>query len=52
MSVVVSVEDLEQRIGGKVVLDRVSFEVSEGECFGVFGPKGCGNPLSCIFWQG
>ncbi|NLK00498.1 MAG: ABC transporter ATP-binding protein [Clostridia bacterium] len=42
MSVVVSVEDLEQRIGSKVVLDRVSFEVSEGECFGVFGPKGCG----------
>jgi ABC-2 type transport system ATP-binding protein len=39
---IIKVQDLVQRCRGKRVLDEVSFTVSEGEFFGLFGVKGSG----------
>lgn len=36
------VVDLERRFGGLVALQGVSFEVEEGEIFGLIGPNGAG----------
>ncbi|PLV59262.1 ABC transporter ATP-binding protein [Thermotoga sp. KOL6] len=38
----VTVENLTRKIGGKVVLKDVSFEIEEGEIFGLIGPNGAG----------
>jgi ABC-2 type transport system ATP-binding protein len=40
--VMVSVENLSRRYGARTALDGVSFEVHEGEVFGVLGPNGGG----------
>lgn len=44
------VEDLVKRFGGLTAVAGVSFEVSEGEAFGVVGPNGAGKTtlLNCI----
>jgi branched-chain amino acid transport system ATP-binding protein len=39
---VLKVVDLERRFGGLVALQGVSFEVEEGEIFGLIGPNGAG----------
>lgn len=39
---VVKVENLVQMRGKKVILNRVSFEVFQGECFGIYGASGTG----------
>jgi ABC-2 type transport system ATP-binding protein len=39
---IVRVEDLTHRYGERTALDRVSFEVSAGEIFGLLGPNGGG----------
>ena len=38
----VAVRDLERRFGGFIAVNRVSFEVPQGEIFGFLGPNGAG----------
>jgi ABC-type branched-subunit amino acid transport system ATPase component len=42
MSAVLAVNGLERRFGGLLAVDHVSFEVNDGEIFGVIGPNGAG----------
>jgi lipooligosaccharide transport system ATP-binding protein len=39
---VVWARDLEKRFGDLVAVDRVTFEITRGECFGFLGPNGAG----------
>lgn len=39
---IVSVTDLTKKYDGKNVVDHISFEVKEGEIFGILGPNGAG----------
>lgn len=38
----VAVRDLSKRFGTFVAVDRISFDASQGEIFGLLGPNGCG----------
>ncbi len=38
----IQVENLEKRYGATVAVDRISFQVREGEVFGIVGPNGAG----------
>ena len=40
--VLLSIDDVTHRFGGVVALDRVSFELREGEILGLIGPNGAG----------
>jgi lipooligosaccharide transport system ATP-binding protein len=42
LSVVIRAKGLEKRFGVLVAVDRISFEVQEGEVFGFLGPNGAG----------
>jgi ABC-2 type transport system ATP-binding protein len=39
---VIQVQNLTHRYGGRVALNRIAFEVAEGEIFGLLGPNGGG----------
>jgi lipooligosaccharide transport system ATP-binding protein len=50
---VVWARDLEKRFGDLVAVDRVTFEITRGECFGFLGPNGAGKTstmrmISCM----
>ena len=50
---VIWARDLEKRFGDLVAVDRVSFEITRGECFGFLGPNGAGKTstmrmISCM----
>lgn len=38
----IKVEGVHKKFGGRVALDNLSFSVSRGECFGIFGRSGSG----------
>lgn len=40
--VVLSVQDVKKRIGGKMIIKNVTFDVKRGEVFGFLGPNGSG----------
>ena len=48
MSIVV--RDMVKRYGDKTIIDRVSFEIAQGELVSLLGPSGCGKTttLRCI----
>lgn len=39
---IITVKDLTKRYAGKTVVDGISFEVKQGEIFGILGPNGAG----------
>jgi ABC-2 type transport system ATP-binding protein len=52
MTTVVSVEGLVKRYGDFAAVDGVSFEVEEGEIFGILGPNGAGKTTTVESLQG
>jgi iron(III) transport system ATP-binding protein len=44
----VTVKNLTKRFGQNVVLDDVSFEISDGELFTLLGPSGCGKTTTLL----
>ena len=58
MSHAMIVENLSHNFAEKQVLNHISFEIAEGEVFGLLGPSGAGKttfPLPCVlyllFWR-
>jgi ABC-2 type transport system ATP-binding protein len=52
MSTVIEVDRLKKSYGGTVAVDDVSFEVRQGEIFGVLGPNGAGKTTTIECLQG
>lgn len=52
MAPVISIEHLRKTYGSLVAVDDVSFEVEEGEIFGILGPNGAGKTTSVECAQG
>lgn len=42
MTTILSVKEVTKKIRGKTLVDRISFDVQEGEVFGFLGPNGAG----------
>jgi ABC-type multidrug transport system ATPase subunit len=42
VSAAIELKDLSKHFGAKVAVDRVSFSVEEGHCYGLIGPNGAG----------
>lgn len=46
MAAAISLENVTKRFFEKTAVDHVSFQVAEGECFGLIGPNGAGKTTS------
>lgn len=42
MNSIITARELSKRFDGFTAVDRISFDISEGECFGFLGPNGAG----------
>lgn len=42
MAPLIKVEDLKQTVGKQIILNSLSFQISSGECLGLFGARGVG----------
>jgi ABC-2 type transport system ATP-binding protein len=49
---IISVRDLRKRYGNLTAVDGVSFEVAEGEVFGILGPNGAGKTTTLEMIEG
>jgi ABC-2 type transport system ATP-binding protein len=52
MSAVITVERLRKNYGERVAVDDISFEVQDGEIFGIIGPNGAGKTTTVECLQG
>jgi ABC-2 type transport system ATP-binding protein len=52
MDAAISVAGLTKRYGGRTVVDAVSFEVEQGESFGILGPNGAGKTTTLEMIEG
>jgi ABC-2 type transport system ATP-binding protein len=52
MSIILQVSDLVKRFGPLTAVDRVSFEIREGSCFGLLGPNGAGKTTTIEMMEG
>jgi len=52
MDAAISVAGLTKRYGGRTVVDAVSFEVAQGESFGILGPNGAGKTTTLEMIEG
>ena len=52
MSIILQVTDLVKRFASLTAVDRVSFEIREGSCFGLLGPNGAGKTTTIEMMEG
>ncbi len=52
MDAAISVAGLTKRYGGRTVVDAVSFDVTQGESFGILGPNGAGKTTTLEMIEG
>ena len=52
MDAAISVAGLTKRYGGRTVVDGVTFEVRQGESFGILGPNGAGKTTTLEMIEG
>ena len=52
MPIILQVTDLVKRFGSLTAVDRVSFEIREGSCFGLLGPNGAGKTTTIEMMEG
>ena len=52
MAAVITVDHLHKNYGRRVAVDDLSFEVEEGEIFGILGPNGAGKTTTVECVQG
>jgi len=52
MVTVITIDSLKKIYGAKAVVDGISFQVTEGEIFGIIGPNGAGKTTTVECVQG